>query len=227
MKGFPHQREKENRIRVIIVDDHSVVRDGVRMTLENDDRIEVVGEASNVIETLTLVREEQPDVVLLDLALLTGTSLPAIPKILELHPSSRILVLTGVLDENMHKQALLLGAHGVLLKHNASDVLAHAIVKVHDGEAWVDRHLTAKVLDEAARKDKARSAMARKFDALTDRERDIVRLIAEGHNNHFIGDELKMSEKTVRNRLTVIYSKLEVDSRLELAILASQDGIDL
>jgi len=166
-------------------------------------------------------------VVLLDLALMTNTSLPAIPKILELHPAVKVLVLTGLLDENLHKQALLLGAHGVLLKHKASDLMAQAIEKVHDGEAWIDRHLTAKVMHEAARKDKERSAVARRFDSLTDRERDIVRLIADGHNNNSIADKLDMSEKTVRNRLTVIYSKLEVTSRLELALLTSSEGIDL
>jgi len=214
-------------IRVVIVDDHSVVRDGVRMTLENDDRIEVVGEASDIVETIAVVRRETPDVVVLDLALVTGTSLPAIPKILELHPASRILILTGVLDETIHKRAILLGAHGVLLKHQANKVLAQAIVKVNEGEAWVDRQLTARVLNEAIRKDKERSAVARKFDTLTDRERDIVRLIAEGHNNNNIAEKLGMSEKTVRNRLTVIFSKLEVNSRLELALLASQEGVDL
>ena len=219
--------DTHNCIRVIIVDDHSVVRDGVRMTLENNDHIDVVGEASDVIETLALVRREKPDVVLLDLALMTNTSLPAIPKILELHPAVKVLVLTGLLDENLHKQSLLLGAHGVLLKHKASDLMAQAIEKVHDGEAWIDRHLTAKVMHEAARKDKERSAVARRFDSLTDRERDIVRLIADGHNNNSIADKLDMSEKTVRNRLTVIYSKLEVTSRLELALLTSSEGIDL
>jgi len=223
----PSRQRTPGSIRVIIVDDHSVVRDGVKMTLENNDHIDVVGEASDVVETLALVREVVPDVVLLDLALLTGTSLPAIPKILELNPNSKILVLTGVMDENMHKQALLLGAHGVLLKHKASDFMAQAIEKVHGGEAWVDRHLTAKVLHEAAQKDREHSAIAKKFDSLTDRERDIVRLIADGHNNNFIGDELNMSEKTVRNRLTVIYSKLEVSSRLELALLTSNEHIDL
>ena len=90
--------------------------------------------------------------------------------------------------------------------------------------AFVDRHPEH---HEAARKDKERSAVARRFDSLTDRERDIVRLIADGHNNNSIADKLDMSEKTVRNRLTVIYSKLEVTSRLELALLTSSEGIDL
>jgi DNA-binding NarL/FixJ family response regulator len=135
--------------------------------------------------------------------------------------------LTGVVDEELHKRALLLGAHGVLLKQRAGSVLVQAIKKVHEGEAWIDRQLTARVLHEASNRDKERSAIARRFGLLTERERSIVKLIAEGNNNHDVGDSLKMSEKTVRNRLTVIYSKLEVNSRLELALLASHEGIDL
>src|SRR3954471_6782582 len=218
---------KKQQIRVMLVDDHSVVREGVRMIIDNDDDIDVVGEAADIIDTLKIVKREKPDVVLLDLALETGTSLPAIPKILELHSGARILVLTGVVDEELHKRALLLGAHGVLLKQRAGSVLVQAIKKVHDGEAWIDRQLTAKVLHEASNRDKERSTISRRFDLLTERERSIVKLIAEGHNNNDVGDNLKMSEKTVRNRLTVIYSKLEVSSRLELALLASHEGIDL
>src|SRR5690242_12144881 len=93
------------KIRVLIVDDHSVVREGVRMIISNDDGIEVAGEAADVAAALRCVRAEAPDVVLLDLAMTTGTSLPAIPKMLELHPAVRILVLTGVVDEEIHKRA--------------------------------------------------------------------------------------------------------------------------
>jgi DNA-binding NarL/FixJ family response regulator len=218
---------KKPRIRVLLVDDHSIVREGVRMILDNEDNIEVSGEAADIAETLRQVEQLRPDVILLDLALTTGTSLPAISKILEIHEEARILVFTGIIDEEIHKKALLAGAHGVLLKQRAGAVLVNAIKKVYDGEAWIDRHLTAKVLHDAANSQKTRSATARRFDTLTDRERDIVRLIAEGHNNNFIADKLSMSEKTVRNRLTVIYSKLEVTSRLELALLTSQEGIDL
>lgn len=218
---------EESKIKVLIVDDHSVVREGVRMVIDNDDHIEVIGEAEDIVNTLKLVETKKPDVILLDLALMTGTSLPAIPEIRELHPPARILVLTGVMDEAIHRRALMLGAHGVLLKHQAGNVLVRAIKKVHGGEAWIDRHLTAKVLNDAAKKERSRSAIAQKFDTLTGRERDIVKLIAEGHNNNQIGEKLDMSGKTVRNRLTVIYSKLEISSRLELALLVSNEDINL
>ena len=220
-------RSKKPTIKVLVIDDHSVVREGVRMILENDDQVELVDEAAKVSDTLKLVDKDKPDVVLLDLVLAGGNSLTAIPQILQISPQTRILVFTGVVDEDLHKKALLNGAHGVLLKQRSGSVLLNAIKKVHGGEAWIEGHLTAKVLHDAAHAERTRSAIARKFDTLTDRERDIVRLIIEGQNNNQIADKLNMSEKTVRNRLTVIYSKLEVTSRLELAMLTSHEGIDL
>jgi RNA polymerase sigma factor (sigma-70 family) len=195
------------------------------MILDNDDGIDVAGEASDIVDMLGLVEREKPDVILLDLALTDGTSMSAIPKILKIHPDARILVFTGIVDEDIHKKALLSGAHGVLLKHHAGSVLVRAIKKVHDGEAWIDRHLTAKVLHEAAHKENARSAFAAKLATLTPRERQIVLLITDGHNNQSIAHHLNISEKTVRNRLTDVYSKLEVTSRLELALLASAEDL--
>lgn len=220
-------RTQKSKIKVLIVDDHSIVREGVRMILDNDDQFDLVGEAANVTDMLQLVDRRRPDVILLDIALAEDSSLSAIPTILEIHPEARILIFTGVIESELHTTALLSGAHGVLLKERAGSVLITAIKKVFDGEAWIDRHLTAKVLEEAAHKKKVRSSIARKFDSLTDREREIVRLVAEGHHNNQIAEKLRMSEKTVRNRLTVIYSKLEVTSRLELALLTSHEDVDL
>jgi DNA-binding NarL/FixJ family response regulator len=222
-----NKRAKEPKIRVLILDDHSIVREGVRMILENDDQLDLIGESANVADMLRLVEQDGPDVVLLDIGLAEGNSLFAITRILEICPEARILIFTGVVDADLHQKALLGGAHGVLLKERAGSVLITAIKKIYDGEAWIDRHLTAKVLHEAAHNGKIRSAIARKFDTLTDREREIVRLVAEGHHNNHIADTINVSEKTVRNRLTIIYSKLEVTSRLELALLTSQEGIDL
>jgi len=215
------------RIKILLVDDHSIVREGVRMILEDDDDLVVVGEAVDVDDMLRQVRREMPDVVVLDLALTVGDSLPAIAKILEINPTARILVFTGVIDEAVHKKAILNGAHGILLKHHAGSVLVRAIKKIHEGEIWIDRHLTAKLLHETSSKQKSLSALARKIESLTPRERQIVRLIADGHNNQSIARNLNMSEKTVRNRLTEVYSKLEVSSRLELALIASAADLDL
>ena len=213
--------EELSRIRVVLVDDHSVVREGVRMILENDNEIDVVGETGDINEASVLVTIKQPDVVLLDLAFGSETSIDRIPLILEGAPSARILVLTGVSDQELHKRALLKGAHGLLMKDKAGAVLRTAIKKIHAGEAWVDRSLTATVLRAVAKEDETKRIVAERVRSLTTREAEIVDLIAEGHSNQSIADRLCISEKTVRNRLTVIFDKLEVSSRLELAIFAS------
>lgn len=213
--------ENQSKIRVLLVDDHSVVREGVRMILENDRDIEVAGEAGNIEEAISLVELQQPDIVLLDLALGSETSIGHIPLILDAAPSARILVLTGVSDEDLHKRALLNGAHGLLMKDKAGDVLRTAIKKVHAGEVWVDRSLTAAVLKAAAREDELKRVAADRIGNLTARELQIVDLIASGHTNRSIADALCISDKTVRNRLTVIYDKLEMTSRLELALFAA------
>jgi len=210
-------------IRVVLVDDHSVVREGVRMILENDKEIHVTGETGDIGEALGLVTSLQPDVVLLDLAFGSETSIDKIPLIIEAAPSARILVLTGVSDQELHKRALLKGAHGLLMKDKAGAVLRTAIKKVHAGEAWVDRSLTATVLRAVAKEDETKRIVADRVRSLTARESEIVDLIAAGHSNQAIADSLFISEKTVRNRLTVIYDKLEVTSRLELAIFASSN----
>ena len=209
------------KIRVMLVDDHSVVREGVRMILENDRDIVVTGETGDIDEAMALVAGEKPDIVLLDLALGSETSIGHIPLMLDAAPSARILVLTGVSDEELHKRALLKGAHGLLMKDKAGSVLRTAIKKVHSGEVWLDRGMTAAVLRAAAREDESKRAAADRIRSLTARELEIVDLVASGHTNRSIADALCISDKTVRNRLTVIYDKLDMTSRLELALFAA------
>ena len=213
--------EINSKIRVVLIDDHSVVREGVRMILENDKDIEVAGETGTIEDAISLVGTQQPDIILLDLALGSETSIGNIPQMLEASPSTRILVLTGVSDEELHKRALLKGAHGLLMKDKAGAVLRTAIKKVHAGEVWVDRSLTAAVLKAASREDESKRLAAARIASLTARELEIVELVAAGHTNRAIADVLCISDKTVRNRLTVIYDKLEMTSRLELALFAS------
>ncbi len=209
------------KITVILVDDHSIVREGLRMIIENDDQIEVVGESGDMDEAVKIIGRRKPAVVLLDLDLGSETSLDKIDQIFSASEASRVLVLTGVTDQEQHKLAMQKGAQGVLLKNNASRTLLKAIRKIHAGEAWLDRALTARLLAEANDRGGVGGGESSNLDTLTAREREIVDLISEGLTNKEIAARLFIGEKTVRNNLTVIYSKLGVSNRLELAVHAS------
>jgi DNA-binding NarL/FixJ family response regulator len=212
-------------IKVILVDDHSIVREGLRMIIENDDQIIVVGEAANMAEALTLVAREKHDVILLDLDFGTESSLERIHEIIAINEDSRILILTGITDEKQHQRAIQKGAHGILLKNYASQTLLKAIKKVYQGEVWIDRSLTAKLLEEVTKIKNQNSHEQLKISSLTNRELEIIKLIAAGLVNKEIASRLFVGEKTIRNRLTVIYSKLEISNRLELAIYASRNQL--
>jgi two-component system, NarL family, nitrate/nitrite response regulator NarL len=135
-------------------------------------------------------------------------------------------MLTGLNDEEANKRAMLGGAHGLLLKTRAAETLLTAVKKVHSGEIWFDRTLTSRVLGDANRKSRDDRLEWQKINSLTAREREIAALIAEGLVNKDIAKRLFIAEKTVRNALTVIYSKLGVTNRLELAIYAAKNGLD-
>lgn len=212
-------------IRIILVEDHSLVREGIRMILENDDGIQVVGEAGNINEAIKAITAAEPDVILLDLNLGDESSLDHLQKIVEASPGSRILVLTGIIDEETNRRAAAGGVHGLVLKNNAAAILLTALKKVHQGQIWFDRSLTARLLDDARTRNQAKHEGDKLLDSLTSREHQIVALIAEGLVNKDIAVRLSITEKTVRNALTVVYNKLGVSNRLELAIFASRNGI--
>jgi two-component system, NarL family, response regulator DegU len=213
-------------IRVIIIDDHSIVREGIRMIIENDDEMKVVGEAENMRDALNAISRERPDIVLLDLDLGKELSINYISDIFSACADSKVLILTGVIDEELHKRAMLDGARGILLKNQAGPTLLKAIKKVQQGEAWVDRTLTIKLLAEANKTSQFNRNEQKKINMLTLRECEIIKLIAEGLVNKEIAKRLFVAEKTIRNHLTVIYSKLEVSSRLELAIYAARHMLE-
>jgi two-component system nitrate/nitrite response regulator NarL len=209
-------------IRILLIDDHVIVRAGLRMLIENHDRMIVVGEAGTRIDGLAIATREQPDIVLLDLDMGTESGLDFMPHLLAAAPSARIVILTGVRDAEAHRRAVHLGAIGLVLKEKAAEVLIKAIEKVHAGEVWLDRALTASVLSEMSKLNEQRKAdpEAEKISFLTDREREVVGLVCEGLKNKQIGDRLFISEATVRNHLTSILSKLELSDRFELALFA-------
>lgn len=219
MPTFP-----DKPIRVLLVDDHALVREMLRSLIEDQPEMAVVGEAQTGSEALALAEIEQPDIILLDLELIGESGLDCLPGLLALKKKPRILVLTGGRDPEEHRQAIYLGAMGFLLKDETSEVLIKAITKVHEGEAWLDRSMTASVLKEFTRARKE-DPDAAKISALTDREREVIALIAEAAGTKQIADRLFISEKTVRNHLASIFSKLELSDRLELAIYAGRHGL--
>lgn len=216
-----------NPIRVLIVDDHAIMRAGLRLLIENKPGLKVVGEAGNQVDALALAGREQPDIVLLDIDLGNSSSLDFLPELLAAVEHSHVLILTGVLDSETHDQAMRLGAMGVVLKEKAPEVLVKAIQKVHAGEVWLDHSAISRVFSEMSRNGRALKADPEtiKVATLTAREREVVTLIGEGLKNRQIAERLFISETTVRHHLTSIFSKLGVSDRLELIIYAYRQGI--
>jgi DNA-binding NarL/FixJ family response regulator len=213
-------------IRILLVDDHAVVREGVRMLLEGQTDLELVGEAWDRAGTLAQLEGAPPDLVLLDLDLGGESGLDLLREISAACPDTRILVFTGVRDRDVHRSAMLRGAHGIVSKEKAAAVLLTAIRKVWAGEAWIDRSMMSALLQEA------RQAPRRELDpetariaSLTPREREVIGLIAQGNGTKRLAAALGVSEKTVRNHLVSIYDKLGVSDRLELAIYAVRHGL--
>lgn len=213
--------------RILLVDDHSIVRAGLRMLIESQATMKIIGEAGNAADALALVAREQPDVVLLDLALGGDNGLDLLPGILAAATKTRVLVLTGVTDTAIHRQALQLGAMGLVLKEKAADVLLKAIEKVHGGEVWFDRQLMGSVLTTMTRPHRRteRDGDARNIATLTARECEVVSLIGEGLKNKQIAARLSISEVTVRHYLTSVFAKLGVTDRLELIIYAYRHAL--
>jgi DNA-binding NarL/FixJ family response regulator len=204
-------------IRVFIVDDHAMMRTGLRLFLENQPELAVVGEAATCTEALTVVSDVQPDMIVLDLDLGKESAIGFIPELLAAVPQARILILTGVRDPDLHQRALSLGAIGLVPKEQLADVLLQAIVKVHAGEAWIEPSMMASVLGAMVRVQRPDPEAAR-IATLTARERDIIALIGEGLKNRQIATRLHISETTVRHHLTSIFSKLGVVDRLDLLV---------
>jgi two-component system nitrate/nitrite response regulator NarL len=206
-------------IRILIVDDHAVVRAGLRMLIDQNPTMKVIGLAGNRSEALAIAASEQPNLIILDLLLGDEDGLTILPELREVAKNARVLVLTGLRGSESQRRAMLAGAMGVVLKDHAAEVLIKAINKVHQGEVWLDRLMMGSVLDEMTQAQETDPDKAR-IASLTDREREVIALIAEGLKNKEIGKRLFISETTVTHHLSSIFSKLGVSDRLELVIYA-------
>lgn len=221
-------RKGGKHIRVLIIDDHVMIRAALQMFLGSQSGITVVGEGSGPHDALVVATREQPDIILLDLDLGEANGLDLLPDLYIAAPDAHVIVLTGVRDVQMHRHAVRLGAVGLVLKERGPEVLLEAIAKVAAGEVWLENRLVASVLSEMTRRPQSPpppDPEMIKIKALTAREREIITLIGQGFRNQAIANRLCISEATVRHHLTSIYGKLAVGDRLELAIYAYRHGL--
>jgi len=193
----------------------------------------VVGEASDGCEVLDRVQELDPDVLLLDLRMPNLDGLSALQALQQTNKRTRVIVLTASEDKNEFVQAMKLGCSGIVLKQTAPELIVKSIRKVHGGEIWLDSHTTAAVMRQFAAPGEAGgsasggSGKTRERSPLSQREREIVQLVAQGYKNKEMAEKMFISEQTVKNHLHNIFDKLGVSDRLELALYAIHKGLHL
>ncbi|OIO95581.1 MAG: DNA-binding response regulator [Anaerolineae bacterium CG2_30_64_16] len=214
-------RAVESRIRVLIVDDHAIVRKGICALLSEADGFEVVGEAGNGQEAVLAAQEIQPDVILMDLLMPGMDGIEATRQITNRQPKARILVLTSFAADNKVFPAIKAGAAGYLLKDSSPEELVRAIRQVQRGEPSLHPTIARKLLQEIARPAEQQPAP----EALTAREMEVLRLIAQGLSNQEIADRIAVSEPTVRAHVSRILGKLHLASRTQAALYAVREGL--
>ena len=207
-------------VRVLIVDDHAVVRAGLRMLIDAEDDLEAAAEAGTTRDAIFRAREVKPDVILMDVVMPDGNGLDAVPTLLHEHPETRVLMLSMQDDPQYVRQAFAAGASGYVLKEAADTEVVAAIREVARGGRYVHPELGARlVAAEAAAERRAEE------DPLSDREREVLRLLALGHTNQEIAKQLYISVRTAETHRAHIMQKLRLSSRAELVRYALEQGL--
>ena len=206
-------------INIFIVDDHAVVRAGLRSLIQSDPSLNIIAEASSGIEALSIFDKKKPDVVILDLSMPDIDGIKVTKELCGKNPDTRILILTVHEDEAMLREVMRSGAAGYILKHAAEKELIEAIKKIHTGEIFVDQKMLPSLIGQ---KLGPLSGIKNLVESLTPREVDVLKLIVNGYTNRQIGEELNISVRTVEGHRANIYGKLNLHSRVELVRFAKQ-----
>ena len=212
--------------RIVIVDDHTLFREGLRTILETEEDIEVVADAESAEDIVELVWQTRPDVLLLDIRMPQGSGLDAVPAVLKISPNTHVLVLTACDEKEEHVRAFRLGAKGVILKDSARQTLMQAIRTVCRGEVWMDPRMSGALAEELSHIGSEGDPIStRQENGLTERELEIVRLVASGYKTQEVGATLAISERTVKTHLTNIFQKLGVRDRVGLVMYALRHNL--
>lgn len=223
-------QEKQRPIRILLVDDHQIIRDGLADLISTRADMQVIGSAGTGEAALALARREQPDVIVLDLDLGPESGLSLLPELLNIVPTSSVIILTGVREAEKRDEAMELGAKGMVLKEKGATELLSAIEKVYrTGEYWFETGAARRFLEKRRAADSPQAEVdpeARKIASLTKTELELITCIGEGMDNREIASHMHIAESTVRNSLTKIYDKLEIKGgRLGLLVYAYRQGI--
>ncbi|HEX5800062.1 MAG TPA: response regulator transcription factor [Gaiellaceae bacterium] len=219
-----HEQSDERAIRVLIVDDHDLFRTGLRNLLE-EQGVEIVGEAASGSQALDVVREAPPDVVIMDLNMPGMNGVDATRHISRDAPLTRVIVLTISDQEQDVMDAILAGACGYLLKDASIQTLMQGIQAAAVGESLISPHIAGKVLQHVRATTAAPEAAATIRAELSDREIEVLKLIANGKDNAMIARDLHISPKTVKNHISNILMKLQIENRIQAAVYAVRSGI--
>jgi two-component system, NarL family, nitrate/nitrite response regulator NarL len=225
----------KSKIRIVVADDHPIFRDGLCRLLALEEDFEVVAQAQDGRQVLDVLQLHEPDILLLDLKMPGLDGLATLQRLQIAKNKTRVIVLTASDDKNEFVQAMKLGTSGIVLKQTATELLIKSIRKVHAGEIWLDSHTTAAVIRQFVANDEAQPAThslppppparERERSPLSQREREIVALVAQGFKNKEMAEKMFISEQTVKNHLHNIFDKLGVSDRLELALYAIHNNL--
>ncbi|HSG26037.1 MAG TPA: response regulator transcription factor [Anaerolineales bacterium] len=211
-------------LKILLVDDHEVVRLGIKALLSNYPEFEVVTEAGNADEAITKAQEYEPDVIIMDIRLPGKSGIDATREIIEEMPNTKVIMLTSFAEDELLFDAINAGAYGYILKQIGSDDLINALSAIGRGEALLDPALTQKVFKRV--REASRKATDEAFATLSDQELRILSLISEGKTNKLIAADIFLSEKTVRNYVSSILSKLNLSTRSEAAAYAVKHSVE-
>ena len=217
------------RVRIVLADDHQMFRDAVRRLLESEPDLVVVGEAGDGEEAVALTLQYEPDILLLDVAMPHANGMEVLQQISAASKATRIIMVTGAVEENELRQALRLGARGFVLKESGAVQLLESIRVVHGGEYFVGRECMADLVSAVRSRGvviEGRAPRQKADFGLTTRERQIVSAVVNAYQNKEIAEKFAISEKTVKHHLTNIFNKVGVSNRLELALFAVHHHLD-
>lgn len=214
-----------NKIRILLAEDHTIVRKGIRSLLDDEPRIDVVGEAENGREAVTQAEELLPDIVVMDHTMPQLNGLEATRQIRKLHPQIKVLILTMHTNEEYVFQFMQAGASGYLVKQSAPTTLLSAIDAIYQGESFLSPTIAKSVIDEYVRTGEMSGRSTTSPSTLTDREREVLQLIAEGFSGEEIGQKLHISTKTVGVHRLNLMQKLDLHNMADLTKYAIRQGI--